>query len=127
MAMKAAVIGDPMLPPETMVLVVNVDPMTIVRPVRGAPLPIGLSLPDRPKVPITTRRRTRPKPFKSLSLAPGEPVSWSQPTRSPGCSNEGLSGYDCADQSSRRAAGYLSAGTFVCEVRQGSKNWHGSM
>src|SRR5690349_7938650 len=32
MAMKAAVVGDPMVPRETMVLVVNVGPMRMVQP-----------------------------------------------------------------------------------------------
>jgi hypothetical protein len=99
MAMKAAVIGAPMVLRAMMVLVVNVGPMRMVRPVGRAPVPIGLNPPDRRKVHTTTRATSKPKLLESLSLAPGECVSWSQPTRSPGCSNEWSRGYDCANKS----------------------------
>jgi hypothetical protein len=66
MAMKAAVIGGPMVLRATMVLVVNVGPMTMDRPVRRDPAPIGPNPPDRRKVPTTTRATLKPKPLESL-------------------------------------------------------------
>jgi hypothetical protein len=51
-------------------------------------------------VGIRRKAATSPTlPCNSLSLAPGERVSWSQPTRPPGCFIQRRPRPDCADQS----------------------------
>jgi hypothetical protein len=53
---------------------------------RLVPVPISHIRPAHPLQSQTRKRdTTSPTPSKPLSLAPGERVSWSQPTRSPGC------------------------------------------